>query len=172
MNGPRFFFIFGLVITAMLSRLLPHPPNFTALNAVALFSAYALTSRWAALSTLYSALFLTDLLLGFHSQMALVYLSLGMVIWMRDSRLPWFVSSALSPLLFFVVVNGGVWLVDGMYPMTAAGCAACYIAALPFLGNQLIGDMLYSSLLFGLLFLGEKWIPSLRKEFAEVELSW
>jgi Family of unknown function (DUF6580) len=55
-----------------------------------------------------------------------------------------------SGFLFYAVTNFGVWAAGDLYPRTAAGFAACYIAALPFYGNQIAGDLIFSGALFGL----------------------
>jgi hypothetical protein len=47
--------------------------------------------------------------------------------------------AVLGPTLFFVVSNFGVWA-GGMnlYPHSLAGLVACYAAAIPFYGNDLL----------------------------------
>src|SRR5436190_44221 len=50
---------------------------------------------------------------------------------------------------FFVVSNFAVWAVWQMYPKTLAGLGACYVAALPFFRNALVGDLMWSAVLFG-----------------------
>ena len=52
-------------------------------------------------------------------------------------------------LLFFAVTNLAVWAFSAMYPHTAAGLAACYAAALPFLPQTVIGDLFWAAVLFG-----------------------
>jgi len=64
--------------------------------------------------------------------------------------------------LFFVVTNFGTWAVSGMYPMTLAGLAACYLAAIPFFQNTVVGDLFYSGVLFGGFALLERAIPAIR----------
>lgn len=49
-----------------------------------------------------------------------------------------------------------------MYPKSPAGLAACYIAALPFFGNTLRGDMFYAAALFGSMALSEARFPAVR----------
>ena len=150
MNISRLIPLLGLVVVALLSRFLPHPPNFTAMNAVALFGAYALVGKRFALVALFAILFLSDCVMGFHSQMIFVYASLGLTTLLAYSKtLPLCLSVPASSLLFFAVVNFGVWLWDGIYPMTLSGLQLCYIAALPFLANQLMGDLFYAVVLFG-----------------------
>jgi len=50
---------------------------------------------------------------------------------------------------FFLVSNFAVWAVWNMYPKTLAGLGACYVAALPFFRNALVGDLVWGALLFG-----------------------
>jgi hypothetical protein len=57
--------------------------------------------------------------------------------------------SVAGSLLFFLVTNFGVWLGSGMYPKTAAGLAAAYVAGLPFLQNTLAGTLFFATVLFG-----------------------
>ena len=65
-------------------------------------------------------------------------------------------------MLFFVVTNFGTWLVSGMYPLSASGLAACYVAAIPFFQNTVAGDLFYATLLFGGFRLAELLMPQLR----------
>jgi hypothetical protein len=51
-------------------------------------------------------------------------------------------------MLFWIVSNFGTWLSGGLYPMTKEGLLGCYYAALPFLGNQLAADAMYSLAIF------------------------
>lgn len=149
MKFSKIFPVIGLVVVALLTRFLPHPPNFTAVNAAALFSAYVIGNQRISLLVLYAAMLVSDCVIGFHSQMVFVYASLGLSAQLSNSRFPLYFSIPASSLLFFGVVNFGVWLSDGIYPLSAEGLGLCYTAALPFLGNQLIGDLFFSGLLFG-----------------------
>jgi hypothetical protein len=51
----------GLIVLAALTRLLPHPPNFAPITAMAVFGAIRYRSRWAAGVTPLLALLLSDL---------------------------------------------------------------------------------------------------------------
>jgi hypothetical protein len=51
-----------------------------------------------------------------------------------------FASLAMS-FAFWVWSNFGTWLASSIYPHDLNGLMACYIAALPFLKNQLLGDV-------------------------------
>lgn len=163
MYRARFFAILGFIAIAMMSRFLPHLPNMTAINAIALFSVFTLGRLSLSVSIVFAAMFLSDLVFGLHSQMLFVYLSLALTVLISRLRLSLPVSLIISSLIFFTVVNFGVWLLDGFYPQTFAGLGFCYLAALPFLVNQLIGDLLYGAALFGLFALSEKTFPRLRE---------
>jgi hypothetical protein len=54
----------------------------------------------------------------------------------------------VASLVFFIVTNFGVWL-SGWYGYTLEGLSACYIAAIPFYRNQVLGDVFFTALLFG-----------------------
>lgn len=166
MKQTRFFVLFGFIFTALLSRFLPHPPNFTAINAVALFSAYAYNDLRLSFAIVCCTMLLSDLVLGLHSLMPFVYFCIGAVTLMSKIRFRCSIPVTLTAgsILFFLVVNFGVWQFDGIYPNTLEGLALCYIAALPFFANQLLGDLLFGALLFGLFSLSEKYFPALRVE--------
>ena len=57
-----------------------------------------------------------------------------------------------ASLSFFLVSNFGVWLASGHggYPHTWAGLIECYAMGVPFLWRTLLGDGLYTFVLFGL----------------------
>lgn len=152
----RFFSVLAFISLAILSRFLPHPPNCTAIQAVTLFAISFLNSLPLAYCTLFTAMFVSDLFLGLHSTLFFVYFSLGLIIWMENrfqlthSLKNTLFSLITSALLFFFITNFGVWLLGSFYPKTTEGLGLCYLAALPFLLNQVLGNLLYGILLFGL----------------------
>ncbi len=157
----RFVALTALCLLAAHLRLLPHLPNMTPVAALALFGGVYLESARAAFALPLAAMLLSDSLLemttgeGYHSLMPFVYGSfaliaaLGLFLRERFGVLSLLAAVLASVGLFFLITNFGVWLMSGLYPPTAAGLLACYAAALPFLKNQLVGDLLYSALLFG-----------------------
>jgi len=150
-----------VAVTALvLSRWLPHPPNFTPLVAAALFSG-ALCRDWRlALAIPLSAMLLADLWLGLHDTLAFVYLGIAAAValgrGLGSQRQPaWLLGAGtLGAVLFFLISNFGVWLTQDLYPPTVTGLAACYLAALPFFTNTLVATLLWGALLFG----GEHWL--------------
>ena len=55
------------------------------------------------------------------------------------------VTVVISSIIFFVVTNFGVWLIG--YPLTIEGFLACYLMAIPFFINTLLGDLFYSAIM-------------------------
>lgn len=163
MQQTRLFAVFGLVFLAIMSRLLPHPPNFTAINAVAVFSAFTLRHNGLSSLVVFAAMMISDLIIGLHSQLFFVYVSLGLTVLMSRWRTP-VITLPLSVFLFFVIVNFGVWLIDGFYPLTLNGLVLCYVASLPFLANQFISAYVYGIALFGLFALCERYLRTQRMQ--------
>jgi hypothetical protein len=57
--------------------------------------------------------------------------------------------AAASSVFFFVTSNFAVWMFSGIYARDAGGLVKCYIAALPFFQNTLMGDLFWTTVLFG-----------------------
>ena len=71
-----------LIIFASLTRLIPHPANFTGLGAIGLFGGYYLRDvRWSFIAVM-GAMVLSDVLLGFHPLMPVIYGALTLSILM------------------------------------------------------------------------------------------
>jgi hypothetical protein len=165
----RILTLLAAILAAAALRLVPHPPNFTPIGAMALFSGAYLGRRGAvALVAPLGALFLSDLVLGFYRGMPTVYFSVALIViigWMALRRVsPIRVGGAAiaSSVLFFVLTNFGTWLSSGFYPRTLAGLEACYIAAIPFFQNTVAGDLFYAAVLFAGFALLERTVPALR----------
>jgi hypothetical protein len=168
----RILALLAAILTAAALRLIPHPPNFTPIGAMALFSGAYLGRRWLAFVAPLAAMLLSDSILGFHSGMPFVYASVALIVLIgclvRSRVTPLTVVGAAlaSSVLFFVVTNFGTWLLSGMYPLTGAGLAACYVAAIPFFQNTAVGDLFYCAVLFGGFALLERAVPKLRPQAA------
>ncbi|MGZ4789199.1 MAG: DUF6580 family putative transport protein [Terriglobales bacterium] len=59
-------------------------------------------------------------------------------------------ASLATAISFFVVSNFAVWAVWPMYAKTLSGLAECYVMALPFFRRELVSDVLFSAVFFGL----------------------
>jgi len=166
--NPRILALLAAIVAAAALRLVPHPPNFTPIGAMALFSGAYLGRRGLAFVAPLGALLLSDLVLGFYHGMVTVYATVALITVIGSAALsrvsPIRVGAAAlaSSVLFFVITNFGMWLFSGFYPLTTAGLAACYVAAIPFFQNTVAGDLFYSALLFGGFALLERAVPRLR----------
>jgi hypothetical protein len=138
--------VFGLVVVALLTRLLPHPPNFAPITSIALFTGFHFVNKRLALFIPLICMFLTDLILGVHSLMPIIYLSFVLISMIGLKAKSLSLGTILSASsLFFIVSNLGVWYF--YYPLTWAGLSSCFILAIPFFINALMGDLFYTSVL-------------------------
>ena len=142
----RELLVIGFVIMAVLIRLLPHPPNFTPITALALFGGTTFKNKWLGISLPLIAMGLSDVYLGFYGISYWVYGSFFLIsilgtIWKKIRVKNVFIAS----LIFFIITNFGVWLMG--YPKTIEGFVLCYTLAIPFFINSLLGDFFFSYLL-------------------------
>jgi hypothetical protein len=167
-NTTRLVAILAAIIAAAALRLVPHPPNFAPIGAMALFSGAQLGRRPLAFLAPLGAMLLSDAVLGFHSGVPFVYGSVALVVllgWLALSRITVLRlggAAVASSVLFFLITNFGTWMLSGMYPLSASGLAACYVAAIPFFQNTVAGDLFYVGVLFGGFALLEHAVPMLR----------
>ena len=167
-NHIRLAALLGAVAAAAALRLVPHPPNFSPIDAMALFSGAYLGRRALAIAAPLAALLISDLVLGFYPGMMFQYAAvvliavLGSIALTRVGLARLAGATVASSLLFFTVSNFGVWLVGGIYPHTLAALGTCYVAAIPFFQNTIAGDLFYAALLFGGFALAEHFVPKLR----------
>lgn len=139
-------FVVSLIFFAILSRFLPHPPNFTPIAAIALLSTKGFANRWVAFLIPIVSLFISDLFLGLHTTIPFVYGSFILIALLgRYVKKINILTVLLSSSIFFLVTNLGVWLLH--YPLSVKGIFQCYILALPFFLNTVIGDLVYGALL-------------------------
>jgi hypothetical protein len=179
--APGPWLLAGMIVVAALTRLLPHWPNFSPVEAIALFGgAYFASRQWSMVVPLL-ALLVSDLALGvlhgasyaaylgghtFWSVYACIGLSvvLGFGLRGKASGTRVIGYSLAGSVLFFVVTNFAVWLWDPIYPKTGAGLAACYVAGIPFFRWTVLGTLFYSALLFGGFALLRNRMPALRAQ--------
>jgi hypothetical protein len=161
------------IAAAATLRLVPHPPNFSPIDAMALFSGAYLARRWMAFVAPLAALLVSDLVLGFYNGMATVYATVALIVvigWSLSARrtIARTATAALvSSVIFFGITNFGMWLFSGFYPQTSAGLVECYTAAIPFFQNTVAGDLFYTALMFGGFAMAERIVPRLRSARAQ-----
>ncbi len=183
---PRLLTITSLVLLIVVSRFIPHPPNFAPVMSMALFGGAAFADKRLAFLIPLVAMFVSDIFLGFYALLPVVYLCYVVVVFLGFSMrnkitIGKIVSnSIMSSLLFFFVTNFAYWLFSGAYPMNLNGLTMCFTAAIAFykypalgietsfLLNTLFGTLLYSGALFGGLHIAEKFIPQVKLSPIEV----
>ena len=171
-----------MVAAAAVSRLLPHPLNFTPIGAMGLFGAAFFDKKWMGLVVPFAALFLTDLFVNnvvhasfYGGKFTLftpaawtiyagfaAYYFIGKRAFSTNINAKTMVLAAIAgSLVFFLLTNFGSFLTDPMYPKTAAGLASAYTMGLPFLGNTVAGDLCFSGVMFGSFLFLKKQVPQL-----------
>ncbi|WP_202844481.1 DUF6580 family putative transport protein [Luteimonas saliphila] len=180
----------AMILLAALSRLLPLPPNFAPIEAVALFGGAYFANRRLAFLVPVLAMLSSDVVLGFARGStylqyftstaylpsllanylciaATVVLAFGLRGRVSGARVLGY--SLAGSVLFFVVSNFAVWLTAFMvpgYPACDAGLLPCYAAALPFFKTTLLSTLVYSALLFGGFALLRSRMPALHAQTA------
>ena len=138
--------ILSMIALAVITRLLPHPPNVAPITAIALFGGCNIRDKNLAMALPLICMFITDLFLGFHVIMPFVYLSFMCISYIGINSKKITNGTILgSSLLFFLVTNLGVWYLG--YPNTLPGLVSCYTLALPFFVNTIIGDLFFTHML-------------------------
>lgn len=162
----KIIFITTLIFLAALSRILPHPYNFSPIGAMCLLGgAYFSNKIFAVLVPLISV-FASDLILNnfVYSSTEFVWLHEGFYwsyatfaliaivgsLSLKKITMPRVVGSSLgASIIFFLITNFSCWPGSPLYTPDFNGLIACYVAGIPFFGGTIAGDLLYSTILFG-----------------------
>ena len=148
----KYFLPITLILILLLSRLIPHPSNFTPILAAGVFSGFYFKNFLLGALIVIVSMFLGDLYLGFHDKMFFTYISLAIAValGLLIKRLKFteiLFSGLASSVCFFLVTNFGAWMVLDMYEKNLAGLLKSYVFAIPFFHNTLISTFLYLVLL-------------------------
>lgn len=146
-----------LVAFDVVARLLPHAWGFMPVAASALFAGRMLRNPILAPVVPLAAMALSGLALsGDDWRISLVtYAAItlpafaGMATRNWRGALPTAATMAGCSVAFFLLSNFAVWAFSGMYSLDLAGLTQCYVLALPFFQNTLIGDLFWTAVLFG-----------------------
>lgn len=147
---------FILIVLGIVARFLPHPANFAPIGAIAIFSGIYLPKRLAVILPL-AAMFFSDLFLGFYAWpiMLAVYLSfgvmglIGLAVRKHKKLSTVLAGTILGSLIFFLATNFSVWAFSNWYEHNLNGLINCYVMAIPFFRNSLLGDLFYTGVLAG-----------------------
>jgi len=179
-NSSQKGLIFTIVALGVFSRFLPHPPNVTAVAAASLFAGALLNSRILAILLPLGLVYFSDFMINntisrayypaetgmifWQPYMAWVYAGIGMIALIgslmlkkRDNKSK-ALAAIVATLAFWVLSNLGILIQPGGYPETISGAMACYGAAIPFLINSLIGNLIFTFVIFGIYdFINERY---------------
>ncbi len=150
-----------IILIGAFSRIIPHPPNFTALGAISILGGLYFGKKYLAFVIPFLAMLISDIILGYKIATSvylafLMIIPLGIAIRSKVSHSSIFKTSIAASLIFFLITNFFVWLgsspVDGIYycPPNLSGFIKCYTQAIPFFFNTLLGDLFFCFSLFGL----------------------
>ncbi|MCK7537621.1 MAG: hypothetical protein MZV63_45045 [Marinilabiliales bacterium] len=145
-----------MILAAAFTRLIPHPPNFTAVGAMALFGGAYFSEKKFAFIVPLAAMLISDLIIGFHNGMLSVYLSfvlivgIGIILSQKIKLKNVVAASLLSSVLFFILTNFQMWVQSPLYAKDISGLITCYVAAIPFFHHTVLGDLFFVGTLFGL----------------------
>ena len=149
-------FPISLILILTFARLIPHPPNFTPIIAVAIVSGYFFKNLNLSILTLLIAMLISDLFIGFYENMIFVYVSLLIItftFYKISNKINFknlFVYGFAGSLIFFIISNFGVWALgspglDNLpYEKSLAGLIECYIFAIPFFGNTFLSTLIFA----------------------------
>lgn len=155
---------FATLMRITVPMVIGHPPNFSPIDAIALFSGVYFSRRMTAFAVVLLSVWIGDLVLnrlafgawtlfysGFYWQygcyLLITLLGIGLKNHVNSRCL--LAASMASSMLFFAITNFGVWYGSALYPQTLDGLLVCYVAAIPFFKNTVLSDLLFTGLFFG-----------------------
>ena len=146
----------SLILILALARLIPHPPNFTPIIAVAIMSGFFFKNIYLSLGVLIISMLLADIFISFYNNLIFVYLSLLLITFIfyklskKINFKNLFFYSFVGSLIFFLISNFGVWALGSpgvsniAYEKSLSGLIECYIFAIPFFGNTFLSTIIFS----------------------------
>ena len=149
-------FPISLILILAFARLIPHPPNFTPIIAVAIMSGYFFRNIYMSFSILLISMLIADIFIGFYENIIFVYMALlliSFVFYKISNKINFknlFIYSFFGSLIFFIISNFGVWVLgspevrDIAYAKNLNGLVECYILAIPFFGNTFLSTLIFA----------------------------
>ena len=147
-------FPISVILLLAFTRLIPHPPNFTPIIAVAIMSGCFFKNVNKSFIILLIAMLLADVFIGFYANMLFVYFSLFLITFIffkisnKINIKNLFIYGFFGSLIFYLLSNFGVWLVTDLYSKDFQGLINCYLLAIPFFKNTLFSTIIFSYVAF------------------------
>ena len=145
--------IIFITLILVLSRIIPHPPNFTPILAGIIFLPFIKKDLTFAVIVPLAAMLISDLIIGMHSLMLWTYAPIiflsGLTYYFHQDKVIRIGSLAVaSPMIFFLVSNFGVWVMGSSYAKNMSGLMECYFNAIPFYASSAISCLLFTALFY------------------------
>lgn len=145
----KIIFVSLLVLLTIISRFIPHLPNFTPIAAISIFISAYISRKYFWIPV--AILFLSDLFLGMYDirLMLVVYSSFVVVgffgYFLREKKSIFRILgvSLFGSIFFFLTTNFAVWIFSSWYEKSLSGLLYCYTLAMPFFRNMALGDIFY-----------------------------
>ena len=143
-----------LILILAMSRLIPHPPNFTPVISVAIMSGYLFRNIYLSFVVLITSMILADAFIGFYENMLFVYLSLLLIAYIfykiagKINLKNLFIYSFFGSVIFYLISNFGVWYFGNLYEKNFNGLIECYFLAIPFFKNTVLSTIFFTYITF------------------------
>ena len=134
----------------VISRMISDIPNFTATIALIMFTSYLIRDKFLSVLVILVSQIICDLYIGIYSSMFFVYGAyvfialLSPIIMNKLSFKSVLISSLVTPTIFYIVSNFGVWITGSTYPLSLDGLIMCYVAGIPFFDETLLSTVVFS----------------------------
>ena len=190
--NPRFatLLLFMMAVAAMripnAAQVTPWA-NFTPIGAMGLFGGTYFTSKWKAFAFPLLTLFVSDLIINtvifdgkygmMYSGWYIIYGIFALIVlfgkWLikKVSIKNVVLAAIVAALSHWLITDFTVWIGGGtdlrtMMPLTKnwAGLMQCYVQGFPFMKNFLIGNLVYSGIMFGSFELLQQRYPALKMQ--------
>jgi hypothetical protein len=145
--------IISLIILIIISRIIPHPHNFTPIISFAIMGSWLFQNQMKTIILTFIIMVTSDLILGFYENIFYVYAALLFIIlsFAKNKKYNYqnlILKGFLGSLIFFVLTNFCVWIFEDIYPKTLSGIFSCFIYAIPFFKNTLISTVMFNYIIF------------------------
>lgn len=168
----KYFPVIIMMLIGALARLIPHVPNFTPTESIAIFGATYLGRNYLTVLIPLVVLYLTDFIINntvarsffpshdgivwFDSYMIFNVIAIVSIILISSQLLKKInvfnvlMSVVSASVIFFIITNFGSWASEkSIYPSDFSGLMMSYAAGLPFFKTSLFGNLIFTTILFG-----------------------
>ncbi|MED5502687.1 MAG: DUF6580 family putative transport protein [Pseudomonadota bacterium] len=146
-----------MMFLLVISRVISDIPNFTATIALIMFTSYLIRDKFLSVLVILVSQIISDLYIGIYSSMFFVYGAyvfialLSPIIMNKLSFKSVLISSLVTPTIFYIVSNFGVWITGSTYPLSLDGLIMCYVAGIPFFDETLLYTVVFSVTIYAMM---------------------